>query len=295
MYKNRFWQNYKVLEKIILHLPRKSQPLNQHLNQLKKTVNTVKITPMTSSNMEDASQDDQCTTKQLRDDQMLQDQVQERLQQLGLLPDTDSDGDESVLPKQLSQHTGQGKKSGRLRTTSHIVRKHVEWPHFHIFRGGDRAPVEYDSLTISEFVLGYTHIVRTAEKKLVPLLLIHLTELMSDTAEYSWESVRNFHGILLQKMEMSLLTWYDQQGIQELRRVYAQRTSYTQATVPTSVNPKTGKCCQDFQTGKCAQPQDHRSAQGWVRHACIFCHQQTGYFYNHPQRDCRRLARNNTA
>ena len=59
-------------------------------------------------------QDAQCTTKQLKDDQTLQDQVQERLQQLRLLPDTDSDGDNSVLPKQLSQHTSQGKNSGRL-------------------------------------------------------------------------------------------------------------------------------------------------------------------------------------
>ena len=99
----------------------------------------------------------------------------------------------------------------------------MDWPHFFVYRGSSRSPAKYDELTVPEFFMGYTRIVTKSDAATATLMLSHLHYMMSDTAEFAWASVRNYHAIVLQQFELGHLTWTDEASIQMLRCRYAQK------------------------------------------------------------------------
>ena len=52
---------------------------------------------------------------------------------------------------------------------------------------------------------------------------------MRDAMDYSWDSVRNYHTIILHQQELDQLHWSDTEGFQRLRSIYV-RGPRTQAT-----------------------------------------------------------------
>ena len=140
----------------------------------------------------DNAEDMRNNLQAIHNDELLNRRVQQRLWDLHLL-DNDDDDDHSP-----SRAQGR-KKSGRVRTTNDLVQKDVEWPHFHVYRGSNRALAKYDELTVQEIVMGYTSIPKNVDSKLAKTMVGHLHEfLMTDDLEYSWPAVQNYHAILLQ-------------------------------------------------------------------------------------------------
>ena len=76
-------------------------------------------------------------------------------------------------------------------------------------------------------------------------MLTHLKELMEDYFTYLWESVRNYHGVLLGEMERDHITWQDEAEIQKLRARHAHHHDTPEAQ-PTS-------CPGKWLTPSCAQ------------------------------------------
>jgi len=212
---------------------------------------------------------------------------QELMAALGDSSSSDSDDNYHQATRSKSRRL----KSGRSRTSEDVVKRHVDWPHFNVFKGPSRAAAEFDSLTIPEFVYGYMgNVLKPGTPTSVQLsMLRHLRELMHDATMFPWEGVRNFHGILLRLMEHDEATWNDRALIQELRAQYSRTpaaSNKSYAAVPSHPRPRS-RPCPDFQKGVCTHSDDHESHQGKrVSHICGWCYRVRRKSFQHPEKDC---------
>ena len=105
-------------------------------------------------------------------------------------------------------------KFGCVKTASDFIKIEVEWPHYHVYKRADRKPAAYDQLTVEEFVHGYLATVLEGKhsSSVQQLMLQHLRYPMRDAAEFSFDTARNCHGIVLQHLEQGRLTWADRRG-----------------------------------------------------------------------------------
>ncbi len=77
-----------------------------------------------------ASTSGEVSLKSLTTDQVLQTQVYKRINQLiGMDTDEEDDDDEVVPIKRF-----RGRRSGRAKTADDRVMKHIDWPHFYVYR-----------------------------------------------------------------------------------------------------------------------------------------------------------------
>ena len=187
------------------------------------------------------------------------------------------------------------KKSGRFKTAAHHAKFEVEWPQFHVYRGADRVPSEYDELTVAEFCYGYLKIAKNDK-----YMIKHLEQLTHLATLYKWEDVRNCHGFILTEMEQGRLKWGD--NFQALFEAYAKITRINlevpdrrsdvmkiKSGTKSSVQNKQGQIvCFKFQRGNCSERNSHVSSAGYLLHNCEHCFKMTGNLYNHPAFECRR-------
>jgi hypothetical protein len=213
--------------------------------------------------------------------------------ELHLLEDSDSDFSDHRSAKKSVR----GKKSGRSKTVHDVVLKDIDWPHYYVYHGADRQGARYEDLAVHEFVFGYLCQVLDGvdSQKNKNIMLAHLRDLMCDTMDYQWVTIRNFHAVLLGQLEMNRITWDDTEKITSLRQTYVQRapTPRTSKVPPSrgSSYRKSQQTCPAYQQGACSHRGDHESASGMLIHACAFCMNTTGYGYRHADRECRRKQR----
>jgi hypothetical protein len=174
------------------------------------------------------------------------------------------------------------RKSGRVRTTADTVVRNIPWPHFGVFKGPDRKPASYDSLTLPEFVGGYARIITRAEPDTQKAMLLHLVDLMEDAAAFPFQNVRNFHGIVLGLMEQDELGWHDEDKIQKLRQQYCRIPDNSAAKAPVDTAPP----CPDYQLGKCEHKSAHDHKGSRVQHICAWCFRVRRKHTHHPENLC---------
>ncbi len=230
------------------------------------------------------------TARDLRRDTRLQRDVRARMADLRLLNDTDGNSSDEDTPATSKRKCDKlNGKSGRSRTADEVISQAIDWPHYHVYRGPERKPAKYEDLTIAEFTFGYLASLSQHHHDDVTrkVMLGHLQELMQDAMDYPWESVRNYHAIVLHQQEMARLTWADHQRIQQLRLMYVTRAAPQNA----QGGPVAPRFCLAYQTGRCSQPRDHASNKGPVKHICAFCFLQQKGQFPHPEQECRRKQR----
>ena len=218
----------------------------------------------------------------------LTDSVRARMAELRLLSDSDSDDDQPLRRKKEKK----GKRSGRGKTSDDVVVREVDWPHFYVYRGHSRKPATYENLSIAEFVFGYVSIVLDGQESAATqaTMLSHLRELMHDAMDFPWHNVRNFHGVVLNQMELARISWQDGQTIENLRRTYSRRSDGVHEQTSPS-GQQTPLCCFRYQRGDCPHPHDHRTSRGLLKHMCAFCLNITGSQFPHAEVDCERKKR----
>ena len=237
-----------------------------------------------------ASDDDPdiATATSLQKNKTLTSKLRERLAQLRLGDTTDESEEE-----QCKSTTKKGKKSGRARTVQDIVVKDIDWPHFYVYRGSDRKPASYEDLSIPEFVYGYTtQMTEEKDGTIKEKMAVHLNMLMRDAIDFTWQNVRNFHGVFLAHLEMKRLTWHEDASIQNLRASYVLNVPH--GTTPQRNDRDASEkryMCTTYQDRKCAHDQGHKTARGFQHHACAHCFQATGHTYPHPARVQAEVAR----
>ncbi len=227
------------------------------------------------------------TASTLDSDNVLQKHVKARMSELQLVDSSDDSTDEEATRKSKLS-----KKSGRSKTANDVITKQINWPHYYVYRGPDRKPATYEDLSLAEFVHGYISCMN--QDRVNPAtkvrMLEHLQSLTKDAAQYPWESVRNFHAIVLHQHELDRLTWDDTSAVQQLRDTYV---THQPASTPArngngNLSSVTARFCLPYQTGTCHNQGDHATSKGPVKHMCAYCFNTTKMHFHHPENQCRK-------
>ena len=239
--------------------------------------------------------------KVLRDNSLLQTKVSERLLELS-------------NPLELTQdpsNTPKGKRSGRNKTVHDVIVKDVVWPHYHVQRTCTEKPVTFDDLTLPEFVNGTLKAVMATESMspMAKIQLNHLAELMGDAEDFAWPTLRQYHGVILQDLEMGRYSWEDQETFSRKKvkhvsraeaaarrpRHHSQPSSFSARPMSTSssqVQSNVTQVCKAYNLGECNAPSPHSSSEGLVRHCCAFCKKNVQRYLGHTEKSCRRKSEN---
>ena len=142
----------------------------------------------------------------LRNNESLQAQVEQRLAEL----------------KNVNELATRGRiKSQRGGPSDVTVKKLIDWPQNFILTGAHKTRPTYDDLTITQWVSGFVRCIQ--EEKSAPnrdLMLDYLGNLMEDASDFSWDSAKAAHVILLTNMEADSVTWPETEKIDR----YAEHT-----------------------------------------------------------------------
>ena len=194
-------------------------------------------------------------------------------------------------------------KSGYYRTLTDNQKYEVPWPCDTVYRAnGKRAT--FDSMSMSEFVQGYLHIIATS----LPLNedmaaaydhIAYLCDLMADAQHSDWSLVKNSHRQILHMVEQGQITWECAEARNTARAKQLQRAEKAAAAgkVFSSTPKKQGNNmgrranpCSPFQQGKCQHNSHHQAnGQTW-HHICVTCIRVTGQRNQHGEINCKRKA-----
>ena len=99
----------------------------------------------------------------------------------------------------------------------------MAWPHNHQLGGSSKNRVNYDNLTISQWVSGFATIISDENDLNVKnKMLEYLAEIMKDSHGFGWAAAKSSHAVLLCKMEEGRITWDETNRV---RRAYAHRST----------------------------------------------------------------------
>ena len=196
---------------------------------------------------------------------------------------------EEDLPE-LSKINNQsrGKKSGSVSKATDQIKKVLDWPHFHVTKGVNMEPAEYEDLSWEEFVLGYVRMLRDPDCEFdVALMLEILENLLEDSIDFNWSTVKAFYRTIGLEVEKGKLQWSDSATIQNRRIIkcrvqkgpqLAQKQERKQSR---QVNPNS-VCCAAYQVGSCDKGFDHPP----YIHACPFCFTNRNTVCKHRESQC---------
>ena len=161
-------------------------------------------------------------------------------------------------------------KSKRGGNVEVSVKNKVSWPHEPILGGINRQRINYDQLSLTQWVHGFCqNILDEPSVKRRDVMVAYMGELMED---FSWQGAKAAHAVLLCEMERGKITWEDQGRIDRIRRAYAQKHVGSNKSNWQKLGEQTRKpwFCKSFQTGMCASLKDHETNGKLHRHICAF-------------------------
>ena len=114
-------------------------------------------------------------------------------------------------------------------------------------------------------------------------MIEYLTELMQDACDYSWESAKGAHSVLLHRMADRVVDWDQVKEVQKIRKCYAQTTA-TQSQEKYSKNQKAVPCLR-HNKGTYLRMSDHEWQNLMLKHVCQFCHTQFNKVEHHTRKN----------
>ena len=201
----------------------------------------------------------------LRTNDSLQSEVERRLAELRNINEFATRG------RVKSQRGGPGEIS---------VKRIVDWPQNFILTGSQKTRPTYDDLNITQWVSGFVRCIQEEKSEAnKACMLDYLGNIMEDASDFSWESAKAAHAILLTNMEADRLNWSETDKIDRVRRAHAQR--HISGVQNSAIRPTTkkfkntgarnGLICRFFQEGTCKFTSHHRTAGQYYRHVCEQC------------------------
>ena len=145
----------------------------------------------------------------LRSNESLQSEVEKRLADL----------------KNLNEAATRGRvKSQRGGPGEITVKKSVDWPQNFILTGTHKTRPTYDDLSITQWVSGFVRCIQEEKSENNKAsMLDYLGNIMEDASDFSWDSAKACHAILLTNMEADRISWNETEKIDRIRRAHAQR------------------------------------------------------------------------
>ena len=103
-------------------------------------------------------------------------------------------------------------------------RRFVWWPHDLCFLGPDCKRVVYDELTPLQWCCGFIRtILKTSFHATRHNMLVYVSELLQNALDLVWHTARGSYKVLMTEIEAQTLDWDYLEGVQGIRRQYAQR------------------------------------------------------------------------
>ena len=188
--------------------------------------------------------------------------------------------------------TGTKIKSLRGGPVEVVVPNRVKWPQEFVLSGFKKERVQYDQLSVVQWVTGYCRILREEQNPQVKEHMIdYLIALMEDAHDFSWDVARASHAVLLCRMEQGEVKNYTEtEKLDRIRRANAQRNTFSSTNDPQNSQKKTkGKVlnCSYYNQGTCVHQRSHDTKGVTYRHIYAFCFQQLGKTFNHSEPNCR--------
>ena len=220
----------------------------------------------------------------LRSDALIQAQVDQRLRDLV---------DENKSGTKI--------KSLRGGTVEVVVPNRVKWPQEYVLSGSKKERVQYDNLSITQWMTGFCRIMKEeihSENK--EHMLDYLIQLLEDANDFSWDAAKASHAVLLCRMEQGDVKNYMQvDKIDRIRRANAQRhvvnsnSNVTQNAKMYQKNMKVTPCIY-FNKGTCTHMKSHETKGTTYKHVCAACYMASGRTFPHPETECRNKNKRNT-
>ena len=191
--------------------------------------------------------------------------------------------------KHLTDLNESGKlKSQRGGNDTVFVKRQVPWPQNFVLGGNNKSRISYDNLSWCQWVSGFAMIAR--EESNVDTknsMLDYLSEIMEDANDFSWQSAKASHAVLLCRMEEGKVEWSETTKIDRIRRAHAQRLPPQNNITHTKFKsePKTA-VCRFYQRAMCQHQKDHETGGTFYKHVCATCFTM-GKEYKHMAKDCR--------
>ena len=118
------------------------------------------------------------------------------------------------------------KESGTVSTGTDLVETAIDWPHFHVRKGPDRALPEYKQLSSEEFVLGFLRMLCSSKNSFDNTRKLEiLKEVMEDAVVFGWEQARAFYRMIGREEEQNPLEWTDTNKLLKLRLTHSRTQS----------------------------------------------------------------------
>ena len=127
--------------------------------------------------------------------------------------------------KHLTDLNESGKlKSQRGGNDTVFVKRQVPWPQNFVLGGNNKSRISYDNLSWCQWVSGFAMIAREeGNVDTKNAMLDYLSEIMEDTNDFSWQSAKASHAVLLCRMEEGKVEWSETTKIDRIRRAHVQR------------------------------------------------------------------------
>ena len=152
-------------------------------------------------------------------------------------------------------------KSQRGGNDTVWVKRQVSWPQNFVLGGDNKSRISYDSLNWCQWVSGFAMIAREeVNVDTKNAMLDYLREIMEDANNFSWQSAKASHAVLLCKMEEGKVDWSETTKIDRIRRAHAQRLpSQTGNGSNKSKFELKSAVCRFYQKGMCQNQKDHET------------------------------------
>ena len=240
---------------------------------LKKSRKVKKIVESSSDSDSDSSIPDLHT---LRTSDVIQRRVDARLREL------------EVLQDQTGMVANSKLKSKRGGPVDVYVKHKVAWPHEAILGGVNRSRLNYDQLTLSQWVQGFCkNILDEKDEGKREKMVAYMADLMEDATDFSWTGAKAAHAVLCCELERGTATWNDTTRIGHIRRAHAQKHvgQYSKTWLKSGEVGRKPWFCKAFQSNSCQNSKDHEVNGKVHRHICAFCLQQ-GRVLPHSEQNC---------
>ncbi|MCP4257102.1 MAG: hypothetical protein GY774_06200, partial [Planctomycetes bacterium] len=193
--------------------------------------------------------------------------------------------DSTGATEEEEKSKGKTMKSGYDLRAEDKVKLEAPWPHVRILRVPEMKGASYESLTPTDFALGY--LLQAHEPEFASIkdkMMKHLFKLLTDHSDFpdNWENIRGYHAYLLKNIERGLLTWDDHEEFTELRHKYVYASNNI---AKKEKSTSSSSICNDFNKGTCTFKRDHGSA----KHGCSHCWAVSNRLMPHTQSTCYRL------
>ena len=138
---------------------------------------------------------------------------------------------------------------------------------------------------------GFVHIIlRNPSNAMRNNMLVYASGLLQNALDLGWHLAKGSYKVPMTEMESSSLDWGDLEGVQSLRRQYAQGNVNRPTGNSSRFNSPQLKqvVCPQYQTGMCSHVNDHRSDRQYFRNICAFCYTSISKPFPYREQDCLR-------